>query len=165
MLSSTKATLNCYQLAIPLLQEAMRSPCCEKLYITEVLAEFPADVFFPPVDTTVFRPVAWVQLNIVSSSIYTVGFMARNLPCQIMNITTGCPCLQTESPGQNTWYTHTHTHTSDESLPSEVMEENGVKYKFTLHQRQTVWTHTQRSRREISKSQFHAQCGILEGTV
>lgn len=39
-------------------EEAMRSPCCEKLYITEVLAEFPADVFFPPVDTTVFRPVA-----------------------------------------------------------------------------------------------------------
>ena len=33
---------------------------------------------------------------------------------------------------------HTHTLYSDESLPSGVMEENGVKYRFTLHQRQTV---------------------------
>ena len=46
----------CSSHGIPV-QEAMLSPCCDKLYITEVLAEFPADVFFPPVDTSVFRPV------------------------------------------------------------------------------------------------------------
>ena len=39
------------------LQEAMSSPLCDKLYITEVLGEFACDTFFPPVDTTVYKPV------------------------------------------------------------------------------------------------------------
>jgi len=38
-------------------QEAMRSPSCDKLYITEVMAEFPCDTFFPPVDTTVYEQI------------------------------------------------------------------------------------------------------------
>ena len=40
-----------------LFKEAMSSPLCDKLYITEVLGEFPCDTFFPPVDTTVYKPV------------------------------------------------------------------------------------------------------------
>ena len=39
------------------LQEALSSPLCDKLYITEVLGEFACDTFFPPVDTTVYKPV------------------------------------------------------------------------------------------------------------
>ena len=40
-----------------LLQEAMRSPLCDTLYVTEVLAEFEADTFFPPIDTAVYQLV------------------------------------------------------------------------------------------------------------
>ena len=37
------------------LQEAMKSSLCETLYVTEVLAEFEADTFFPPIDTTAYH--------------------------------------------------------------------------------------------------------------
>ena len=37
------------------LQEAMKSALCETLYVTEVLAEFEADTFFPPIDTAVYH--------------------------------------------------------------------------------------------------------------
>ena len=33
----------------------MASEMCEKLYITEVDAEFPADAYFPPLDTSVYK--------------------------------------------------------------------------------------------------------------
>ena len=38
-------------------QEAMRSPSCDKLYITDVMAEFPSDTFFPPVDMTLYKQI------------------------------------------------------------------------------------------------------------
>ena len=37
------------------LQEAMKSSLCETLYVTEVLAEFEADTFFPPIDTAIYN--------------------------------------------------------------------------------------------------------------
>ena len=39
------------------LQEAMKSSLCDTLYVTDVLAEFEADTFFPTIDTTVYQLV------------------------------------------------------------------------------------------------------------
>ena len=38
-------------------QDAMKSPLCDILYVTDVLAEFEADTFFPPIDTTIYKLV------------------------------------------------------------------------------------------------------------
>ena len=66
---SSRASLHLYYVSSPqtellllehnimLLQEAMRSPLCDTLYVTEVLAEFEADTFFPPIDTSVYQLV------------------------------------------------------------------------------------------------------------
>ena len=35
----------------------MKSPLCDTLYVTEVLAEFEADTFFPPIDPEVYQLV------------------------------------------------------------------------------------------------------------
>lgn len=37
------------------LQAAMKSPRCDTLYVTEVLAEFEADTFFPPIDPATYQ--------------------------------------------------------------------------------------------------------------
>ena len=37
----------------------MKSALCETLYVTEVLAEFEADTFFPPIDTAVYNLIKW----------------------------------------------------------------------------------------------------------
>ena len=37
----------------------MKSPLCETLYVTDVLAEFEADTFFPPIDTTIYNLIKW----------------------------------------------------------------------------------------------------------
>ena len=39
------------------MQMVMKSSLCDTLYVTEVLAEFEADTFFPPIDTTVYHLV------------------------------------------------------------------------------------------------------------
>ena len=33
----------------------MKSPLCGRIYLTEVLAVFPADTYFPEIDATVFE--------------------------------------------------------------------------------------------------------------
>ena len=38
-------------------QEAMASPLCDRIYLTEIMAEFEADVFFSGVDETHFRKI------------------------------------------------------------------------------------------------------------
>ena len=42
-------------LSLQLPQTAMKSPLCDTLYVTEVLSEFEADTFFPPIDTSVYH--------------------------------------------------------------------------------------------------------------
>ena len=37
------------------MQMVMKSSLCDTLYVTDVLAEFEADTFFPPIDTTVYQ--------------------------------------------------------------------------------------------------------------
>ena len=36
------------------MQEAMLSPLCDKLYITEIFQEFPCDVFYPEIDLNLY---------------------------------------------------------------------------------------------------------------
>ncbi|XP_064388549.1 dihydrofolate reductase-like [Halichondria panicea] len=66
-------------------EEAMRHKDCQRLYITEVLQEFPCDAFFPHIDTSLYKII---------------------------------------------------DHSDDGRVPQGELEENGVKYKFVVYQRQ-----------------------------
>ena len=39
------------------MQDAMKSPLCDTLYVTDVLAEFEADTFFPLIDKSIYQPI------------------------------------------------------------------------------------------------------------
>ena len=39
------------------MQMVMKTSLCDTLYVTDVLAEFEADTFFPPIDTTIYQLV------------------------------------------------------------------------------------------------------------
>ncbi|XP_051886733.1 zgc:153031 isoform X1 [Pristis pectinata] len=66
------------------LQEALKHPNCDQIYLTNIMADFNCDTFFPEFDRETFR-------------------------------------LLEEFPG----------------IPSEIQEENGIKYKFQVFQKVT----------------------------
>lgn len=65
--------------------DALKHPWCDLLYLTDVMADFECDVFFPEFDKDVFK-------------------------------------LQQRHPG----------------VPSEIQEENGIKYKYQVFKKETV---------------------------
>lgn len=83
------------------------SSLCKKLYITEILQEFLSDAFFPEIDQ-----------NVYSLLQYALHGMDEN-------------CMH-KTACMNVFREH-----DDPLIPGGIVEENNIKYKFTVYQRMT----------------------------
>lgn len=46
-----------------LYQQCMQMDACKRLYLTEILKDFPCDAFFPSIDRKLFRPISLPELD------------------------------------------------------------------------------------------------------
>ena len=42
----------------------MGSPLCDRIYLTEILAVFPADTYFPPIDRALYHEIRYICMTL-----------------------------------------------------------------------------------------------------
>lgn len=65
------------------IQTALKSPCCHRIYLTEILKDFACDTFFPDFDVNTFEIVEYVSwvLQCFPFLIFSVFYAAVKLQC------------------------------------------------------------------------------------